>query len=75
MHAYIYRSSKQPEADLYAIISQRRNDRKDQFETMFSNLVSKYGGSNDASEPTEEEFEATQKKLESKRSSRKSKRN
>ncbi|XP_004300019.1 PREDICTED: chaperone protein dnaJ 6 [Fragaria vesca subsp. vesca] len=69
------KSSKQPEADLYAIISQRRNDRKDQFETMFSNLVSKYGGSNDASEPTEEEFEATQKKLESKRSSRKSKRN
>ncbi|KAM5558935.1 chaperone protein dnaJ 6-like [Rosa sericea] len=68
------KSSKQSEPDLYAIISQRRNERKDQFESMFSNLVSKYGGSNDASEPTEEEFEATQKKLESKRSSRKSKR-
>ncbi|KAK9921800.1 hypothetical protein M0R45_030296 [Rubus argutus] len=68
------KSSKQSEPDLYAIISQRRNERKDQFDSMFSSLVSKYGGSNDASLPTEEEFEATQKKLESKRSSRKSKR-
>lgn len=67
------KSSKQSEPDLYAIISQRRNERKDQFDSMFSSLVSKYGGSNDASIPTEEEFEATQKKLESKRSSRKSK--
>ncbi|PRQ44592.1 putative DnaJ domain-containing protein [Rosa chinensis] len=68
------KSSKQSEPDLYAIISQRRNERKDQFDSMFSNLVSKYGGSNDASEPTDEEFEATQKKLESKRSTRKSNR-
>ena len=40
---------------------------------MFSSLVSKYGGG-DASEPTEEEFEAAQKKLENRKSSKKSKR-
>lgn len=41
---------------------------------MFSSLVSKYGGSGQVSEPTEEEFEATQRKLESLKASKKSKR-
>ncbi|XP_062167222.1 chaperone protein dnaJ 6-like [Alnus glutinosa] len=68
------KSSKNSEADLYAIVSQRRNERKDQFDSMFSSLVSKYGGGNAASEPSEEEFEAAQKKLESRRSSKTSKR-
>ncbi|KAL5545564.1 hypothetical protein UlMin_005251 [Ulmus minor] len=61
------KSNNQPESDLYAMISQRRNERKDKFESMFSSLVSKYGGGAGSSEPSEEEFEATQKKLESRR--------
>ncbi|CAL0310048.1 unnamed protein product [Lupinus luteus] len=65
------KSRKQPETDLYAIISQRRNERKGQFDSMFSSLISKYGGG-DIPEPSEEEFEAAQRKLESK-SSKKSK--
>ncbi|MED6110561.1 Chaperone protein dnaJ 6 [Stylosanthes scabra] len=64
--------SKNPETDLYAIISQRRNERKDKFESMFSSLVSKYGGSN-APEPSEEEFQAAQRKMENRRSAKKSK--
>lgn len=67
------KSNKESETDLYAVISQRRNERKEQFDSMFSSLISKYGGGN-ASEPTEEEFEAAQKKLESRKSSKKSKR-
>ncbi|XP_023538810.1 chaperone protein dnaJ 6-like [Cucurbita pepo subsp. pepo] len=67
------KSNKESETDLYAIISQRRNERKDRFDSMFSSLVSRYGGG-DLSEPTEEEFEAAQKKLESRKSSKKSKR-
>ena len=67
------RSIKQSESDLFAIISQRRNERKDQFDSMFSSMVSKYGGNAD-SEPTEEEFEAAQRKVESRKASNKSKR-
>lgn len=68
------KSSKQPESDLYAIISQRREQRKDRFDSLFSSLVSKYGGGGPSSEPSEEEFEATQKKLESRRHSQKPRR-
>ncbi|KAK9290355.1 hypothetical protein L1049_008524 [Liquidambar formosana] len=67
------KSNKQSE-DLYAIISQRRSERKGQFDSLFSSLVSKYGGGPPASEPTEEEFEAAQKKLESRKPSKKSRR-
>ncbi|KAK9289756.1 hypothetical protein L1049_007915 [Liquidambar formosana] len=67
------KSNKQSE-DLYAIISQRRSERKGQFDSLFSSLVSKYGGGASASEPTEEEFEAAQKKLESRKPSKKSRR-
>ncbi|XP_027352990.1 chaperone protein dnaJ 6-like [Abrus precatorius] len=66
------KSNKQSETDLYAIIAQRRNDRKGQFDSMFSSLVSKYGGG-DMPEPSEEEFQAARRKLESGRSSKKSK--
>ncbi|XP_061373706.1 chaperone protein dnaJ 6-like [Gastrolobium bilobum] len=66
------KSNNQSKTDLYAIITQRLNDRKDQFDSMFSSLVSKYGGG-DMPEPSEEEFEAAQRKLESGRSSKKSK--
>ncbi|XP_021893433.1 chaperone protein dnaJ 6-like [Carica papaya] len=64
------KSGKQPEADLLAVISQRRNERKDRFDSMFSSLLSRYGGKA-GSEPTEEEFEAAQKKVESRRASKK----
>ncbi|XWS56236.1 hypothetical protein CRYUN_Cryun09bG0068600 [Craigia yunnanensis] len=66
------KSIKQSESDLFAIISQRRNERKDRFDSMFSSLVSKYGG-NANSEPTQEEFEAAQRKVESQKASNKSK--
>ncbi|XP_044467638.1 chaperone protein dnaJ 6-like [Mangifera indica] len=68
------KSNKQSESDLLAIISRRRTERKDRFDSMFSSLVSKYGGVSAGSEPTDEEFEAAQKKLESRRASKKSKR-
>ncbi|WCJ33943.1 Chaperone protein dnaJ 6 [Euphorbia peplus] len=70
------KSNKQSEGDLLAIISQRRSERKNQFESMFSSMVSKYGGntSHATAEPSEEEFEAIQKKLESGKASRKLKR-
>ncbi|KAE8098838.1 hypothetical protein FH972_016873 [Carpinus fangiana] len=69
------KSNKNSETDLYAMVSQRRSERKDRFDSMFSSLVSKYGGGGNASsEPTEEEFEAAQKKLESRRSSKTSRR-
>ncbi|GLT88258.1 hypothetical protein SLE2022_062920 [Rubroshorea leprosula] len=67
------KSSKQSEADLLAVISQRQNERKGRFDSMFSSLVSKYGGKADA-EPSEEEFEAARKKLESSKAPRKTKR-
>ncbi|XP_058740420.1 chaperone protein dnaJ 6-like [Vicia villosa] len=63
------KSNKQSETDLFAVISQRRNERKGQFDSMFSSLVSKYGG-DDMQEPSEEEFAAAQKKLEKGRSSK-----
>lgn len=66
--------NKDSEADLFAVVSQRRSERKDRFDSMFSSLVSKYGGDNAVSEPTEEEFEAAQKKIESSRTSKKSRR-
>ncbi|KAK8531868.1 hypothetical protein V6N13_131227 [Hibiscus sabdariffa] len=67
------KSIKQPEPDLLALISQRRNERKGQFDSMFSSLVSRYGG-NAESEPTEEEFEAAKSRIESRKASKNSKR-
>ncbi|GMI64742.1 hypothetical protein like AT3G12170 [Hibiscus trionum] len=66
------KSTKQSESDLLAIISQRRSERKDGFDSMFSSLVSKYGGNADY-EPNEEEFEAARRKVESRKGSNKSK--
>ncbi|XAR69433.1 hypothetical protein NMG60_11001005 [Bertholletia excelsa] len=63
---------KKESEDLQAIISQRRNQRKEQFDSFFSSLVTKYGGGT-SSEPTEEEFEAARKKLEGRKSSKKAK--
>ncbi|KAL7194307.1 hypothetical protein ACSBR1_034674 [Camellia fascicularis] len=61
------KSKKKESEDLYAIISQRQNQRKEQFDSLFSSLVTKYGGGESPSEPSEEEFEAAKKKLESRK--------
>lgn len=66
------KSKKKLDSDLYAIIAKRRDKRKDKFDSMFSSFVAKYGGQGSSSEPTEEEFEAAQKRLETKRASKKS---
>ncbi|KAG7581644.1 DnaJ domain [Arabidopsis suecica] len=65
------KETKAADKDLYAVISQRRDERKGKFDSMFSSLVSRYG-SNADSEPNEEEFEAAQRKVESRRLSKKS---
>ncbi|KAF5186351.1 Chaperone protein dnaj [Thalictrum thalictroides] len=66
--------NKKSDGDLYAIISQRRDQRKEQFDSMFTNIVAKCGGSKSAKsgpEPTEEEFEAARERLERQRQSKK----
>ncbi|KAM7512485.1 hypothetical protein LguiB_011360 [Lonicera macranthoides] len=65
---------KKESDDLYAIISQRQNERKGRLDTMFSSLINKYGGGEPCPEPTEEEFEAAKEKLESRKTSGKYKR-
>ncbi|XP_077210346.1 chaperone protein dnaJ 6-like [Tasmannia lanceolata] len=67
------KSNKQSETDLVAVISQRRNQRKEQFESMFSALEKKYSGGKSALEPTEEEFEALRNRLEKERQTKKRK--
>ncbi|XP_030520557.1 chaperone protein dnaJ 6 [Rhodamnia argentea] len=64
--------AKKKSDDLLTIISQRRSERKEHFDSMFSSLVNKYGGGTQGSEPSEEEFEAARKKLESRKSAKKS---
>ncbi|XP_012574994.1 chaperone protein dnaJ 6-like [Cicer arietinum] len=64
------KSNKEPKMDLYAMISQRRDERKGKFDSMFSSLISKYGGGH-GPEPSEEDFEATQRKMERRRSLKK----
>ncbi|CAG7890447.1 unnamed protein product, partial [Brassica rapa] len=69
-----HKAKKGAETDLHALISQRRDSRKEKFDTMFSSLASRYGSSADT-EPNEEEFEAAKRKVESRVSSKKSRRN
>lgn len=66
------RSKKEPD-DLYAIISQRQNERRGKMNSMFSSLVSKYGGDPSVTQPSEEEFEAARRKLESRKQSKRKK--
>ncbi|KAJ0904963.1 hypothetical protein HanRHA438_Chr07g0308161 [Helianthus annuus] len=40
-----------------------QSERKERVDEMFLSLVSKYGGGEPSSEPTEEEFEAAREKL------------
>ncbi|XP_047335074.1 chaperone protein dnaJ 6 [Impatiens glandulifera] len=64
--------TKEESQDLFALMSQRRSQRKDQFDSLFTSLVSKYGGGRNIVElePTDEEFEAAKKKLERGKKSR-----
>lgn len=73
MHFSLYNRAKKESNDLYAIIAQRQSDRKGQVNSMFSSLISKYGGDHMA-EPSEEEFEAAKAKVESRKASKSSKR-
>ncbi|KAI3937852.1 hypothetical protein MKW92_039129 [Papaver armeniacum] len=60
--------SKAESENLLAVITQRRSQRKEQFDSMFSSMVSRYSGSkteSESAEPSEEEFEAARKRLES----------
>ncbi|KAK1386648.1 Chaperone protein dnaJ 6 [Heracleum sosnowskyi] len=65
--------AKKESDDLYAIIAQRQSERKGQVNSMFSSLMSKYGGDRMV-EPSEEEFEAAKAKVESRKASKSSKR-
>ncbi|KZV50271.1 chaperone protein dnaJ 6 [Dorcoceras hygrometricum] len=62
--------SKESSVDLYAIIAQRQNERRSKIDTMFSNLVHKYGGVDAVPEPSEEEFEAARRKLNNQKKSK-----
>ncbi|XP_043691992.1 chaperone protein dnaJ 6-like isoform X2 [Telopea speciosissima] len=64
------KSKKQSDADLHAIISQCRSQRKEQFESMFSSLEEKYNGGRSNPAPTEEEFEAARKRIESRKTTK-----
>lgn len=67
------KKSKENSEDLYAIIANRQNERKGKIDSMFSSLDQKYGGGDVVPEPSEEEFEAARKKLESRKKSSKRK--
>ncbi|KAK4481719.1 hypothetical protein RD792_012628 [Penstemon davidsonii] len=63
------KKSKKNSDDLYAVIAQRQNERKGRIDSMFSSLVQKFGGEAPP-EPSEEEFEAARRKLESRKTSK-----
>jgi DnaJ homolog subfamily C member 9 len=58
------------ENDLILAISQRRVERKKQFNSILSNIMSKCDSKASSSEPTKEEFEQAQQRLESRRAKR-----
>ncbi|XP_042513716.1 chaperone protein dnaJ 6-like isoform X2 [Macadamia integrifolia] len=68
------KSKKESGADLLAVITQRRSQRKEQFDSMFSSLVARYNGGPSNPEPTEEEFEAARERVESRKSKKKARR-
>ncbi|CAL9772811.1 unnamed protein product [Musa acuminata subsp. burmannicoides] len=59
------RTKKQEGADIVAIISQRRSQRKQQFDSILSSIVAKCDARTEP-EPTEEEFQKARQRLESK---------
>ncbi|EES04693.1 chaperone protein dnaJ 6 [Sorghum bicolor] len=64
------KKKKNSENDLILAISQRRAERKNQFNSILSNIMSKCDSKASSSEPTEEEFERARQRLESKRAKR-----
>ncbi|KAL1196877.1 Chaperone protein dnaJ 6 [Cardamine amara subsp. amara] len=65
------KSAKDSETDLCMLIAQRRDERKGKVDSLFSSLISRYGGNAEA-EPTEKEFEAAQKRIDNRKPSKKS---
>lgn len=68
----IKRSRKQSDIDLVAAITQRRLERKVQFNSFLSSLVAMYGKRVEP-EPTEEEFERARRRLERRRNKKRQK--
>ncbi|XP_062223809.1 chaperone protein dnaJ 6-like [Phragmites australis] len=64
------KKKKSEENDLILAISQRRVERKDQFNSILSSIMSKCDPKASSSEPTEEEFEQARRRLESRRPKR-----
>ncbi|KMZ73258.1 Chaperone protein dnaJ 6 [Zostera marina] len=60
------RSKKKVETDLVAVISQRHNQRKEKFETMFDKIICNSVGEASC-EPTEDEFQRARQRLEKKK--------
>ncbi|XP_051148436.1 chaperone protein dnaJ 6-like [Andrographis paniculata] len=65
------RKKSKESSDLCAIIAKRQSQRRGEIDSMFSSLVQKYGGAELYPEPSEEEFEAAQRRLKSKPASSK----
>uniref|UniRef100_A0A0D9VDB4 J domain-containing protein n=1 Tax=Leersia perrieri TaxID=77586 RepID=A0A0D9VDB4_9ORYZ len=65
----VKKKKKTEENDLILAISQRREQRKDRFNSVLSSIMSKCDakGSSSSAEPTEEEFERARQRLEKKR--------
>lgn len=57
---------KREETDLVAVITERRSQRKDKFDSILSSIMAKCEG-NAAPEPSEEEFERARERLEGKK--------
>lgn len=60
------KSKKQAETDLVAMITQRRSERKEKFDSILSSVMTKCGGE-PVPEPTEEEFEKARERLEARK--------
>ncbi|KAG2656715.1 chaperone protein dnaJ 6-like [Panicum virgatum] len=63
----VKKKRKTEENNLVLAISQRRMERKNQFNSILSSIMSKCDPKASSSEPTEEEFEQARQRLESKR--------
>ncbi|MQM17422.1 hypothetical protein Taro_050394, partial [Colocasia esculenta] len=66
-------SKEKPDADLLAIISQRRSQRKEQMNSLLSSIIQKCNGNEEDPEPSEEEFQRARQRLESSKQGRKRK--
>ena len=67
LNCRVRKKRKTEENDLVLAISQRRMERKKQFNSILSSIMSKCDPKASSSEPTEEEFEQARQRLESKR--------